>query len=331
MDGGSFITAAQETHARHIEVINRCMGAMVGSLMLEADVTDICLNPDGQVWVTRLGHDSQVAGTMRAGDASALIAATATTLGQTATKDTPIIEGELLTDGSRFFGAIPPIVTAPVFAIRKKASKIIPLEEYETKGLMTRNQRRVIESAIRAKKNIIVCGGTGSGKTTLINGILHAIGRLCPNDRILVGEDTRELQCSARNIVFLRTSSTVNLSRIVKAMLRMFPDRIIIGEVRTGEAFDLLMAWNTGHPGGVCSVHSDIVNPRAALDRLEMMVSMAMPGVPLQRLIANAVGLIICVSRMPDGTRRVTQIVSVEGFDGTDYQLRIEDESNATD
>jgi Flp pilus assembly CpaF family ATPase len=123
----------------------------------------------------------------------------------------------------------------------------------------------------------------------------------------------------------------LSLSDILAAMLRMFPTRIVIGEVRRGEAFDLLMAWNTGHPGGVCTVHSDIVNQRAALSRLELMVSMAMPNVPLQRLIAEAVGLIVCVKRMPDGTRRVTRIVSVEGFDGGDYLLKLEDETDAED
>jgi P-type conjugative transfer ATPase TrbB len=330
MDGGP-MTASRQVHARHVEVITRCMGDLVGGLMLEADVTDILLNEDSQVWVTRLGRDSHPVGFMPASDAESLIGAIAATLGKVATERTPVVEGELLTDGSRFLGIIPPNVKSPVFAIRKKASALIPLIEYERRGLMTPRQRHVILDAIRRRGNIIVTGGTGSGKSTLVNGILHSIGEETPEDRILIGEDTRELQCPAPNHVFIRTSRTVTLSDILAAMLRMFPTRIVIGEVRRGEAFDLLMAWNTGHPGGVCTVHSDIVNPRAALSRLELMVSMAMPNVPLQRLIAEAVGLIVCVKRMPDGTRRVTRIVSVEGFDGGDYLLKLEDETDAED
>jgi type IV secretion system protein VirB11 len=338
MDGGSFEvgrTAAQEVHDRHVEFILRCMGELVGGLMLDPNVTDIILNEDGQLWVTKLGVDSHPVGTMSASNAESLIGATASTLGKVATKETPIIEGELLTDGSRFIGIIPPVVKSPVFSIRKKASAVIPLEVYEQRGLMTAKQREVIVAAVRAKKNIIVTGGTGSGKTTLLNGILHSVAIETPEDRVLIGEDTREAQCSSPNHVFLRTCKGVTLSDVLAAMLRMFPDRICIGEVRRGEAFDLLVAWNTGHPGGVCSVHSDIVLPRAALSRLELMVSMsptAPPsGAPIQRLIAEAVGLIVCVKRMPDGTRRVTKIVSVEGFDGHDYILKVEDETNAED
>ena len=691
MDGGS-LTTSRQVHARQIDVITRCMGDLVGGLMLEADVTDILLNEDGRVWVTRLGRDSHPAGFMAPGDAVALIGATAATLGKVATGQTPVVEGELLTDGSRFLGIVPPNVRAPVFAIRKKASAVIPLIEYERRGLMTGRQRRVIEDAVRDRRNIIICGGTGSGKaqpdealvltptgfrriadlnvgspvlapdgrvcavtgvfpqgkktiyritfedgraaeccddhlwkvwtrtsqyipgaprhacgkrsmgwrvvalsdirrwfgirramfertavplvapfalertpqdlpippyalgaligdgdlgnsciklsspdqpvldrvladlpdyeavhirlgtvdyrfrlrerarisplrsklvelglfgrkshekfvpdiykwgsveqrlsilqglldtdgtttpgashvsfsttsrrlaldvqeiawslgaiakisnrqtyftgsdgrkkagrpsflvsivhpdspalfslprqverirpttlshrlritsiepvgvkparciavdhpdglyvtndyivthnTTLLNAILHAVAEQTPEDRVLIGEDTREAQCSSPNHVFIRTSATVTLSDILAAMLRLFPTRIVIGEVRRGEAFDLLMAWNTGHPGGVCTVHSDIVNPRAALSRLELMVSMAMPNVPLQRLIAEAVGLIVCVRRMPDGTRRVTRIVAVEGFGGGDYTLRAEDPADDQD
>lgn len=330
MDGGS-LTTSRQVHARQIDVITRCMGDLVGGLMLEADVTDILLNEDGRVWVTRLDRDSYPAGFMAAGDALALIGAVAATLGKVATAQTPIVEGELLTDGSRFLGIVPPNVRAPVFAIRKKASAVLPLVEYQRRGLMTGRQRRVIEDAVRDRRNIIICGGTGSGKTTLLNAILHTVAELAPEDRVLIGEDTREAQCSSPNHVFIRTSATVTLSDILAAMLRLFPTRIVIGEVRRGEAFDLLMAWNTGHPGGVCTVHSDIVNPRAALSRLELMVSMAMPNVPLQRLIAEAVGLIVCVRRMPDGTRRVTRIVAVEGFGGGDYTLRAEDQADDQD
>jgi P-type conjugative transfer ATPase TrbB len=319
--------STSEVHGRHLEVITRCLGELVGPLLLEDGVTDIVLNPDGRLWVTRLGHDSRPIGIMRAGEAEALIATTARTLGCVATRESPIVEGELLVDGSRFEGIIPPVVERPVFAIRRKAGAVFPLSSYETQGQMTCRQRRVIEAAVLGRRNILVSGGTGAGKTTMVNAILAAVATLTPRDRIVGIEDTRELRCAAEDAVFMRTHGAVTLRHLLRAALRLFPFRIVVGEVRGAEAFDLLMAWNTGHPGGVCTVHSDIVNPRAALTRLEVLVSLA-TGAPMRRLIAEAVGMIVCVERGSDGVRRVSRIVSVEGFDGTDYVLRVEDQED---
>ena len=317
----SFSGGIQTVQARQVEVVTRLLGETVGPLLLAADVTDIVLNDDGTLWVTRLGQDSAPVGAMAAHEAEALIAATARTLNTVVTRQSPIVEGELLIDGSRFEGIIPPVVTRPIFAIRKKASAVFTLGQYVERGLMTRRQRRLIEKAICQRRNVLVCGSTGSGKTTLGNAILAAIDELTPAHRIIGIEDTRELQCSARNAVFMRATETVTIRQLLRAALRLFPDRIIVGEVRGAEAFDLLMAWNTGHPGGLCTVHSDISHPRAALTRLEILVSLATTA-PMQRLIGEAVDLILCVERCPDGTRRVSQLVSVEGFDDSDYVLR---------
>jgi type IV secretion system protein TrbB len=311
---------SQLVHLRQVEVVTRLLGETVGGRLLEPDVTDIVLNDDGSLWVTRLGRDSEPVGTMDEREAESLIAAVARTLNTVVTREHPIVEGELLIDGSRFEGINPPVVTRPIFAIRKKASAVFTLDQYVERGQMTRNQRRVIEKAIRQCRNILICGSTGSGKTTLSNGILDAIAALTPQHRLIGIEDTRELQCKARNAVFMRSTDTVSIRQLLRAAMRLFPDRIIVGEVRGAEAFDLLMAWNTGHPGGLCTVHSDITNPRAALTRIEILVSLATTA-PMQRLIAEAVGLIVCVERSADGQRRVTQIVSVDGFDGHDYQL----------
>jgi type IV secretion system protein TrbB len=331
MISDTYSVSGREIRERHLESIQRMMGELVSSLMLDVTVTDICLNPDGKLWVTRLGSDAEYGGDMQPSQAMKLIGATAKTLGQVATENSPIVEGELLTDGSRFEGIIPPIVTGPAFSIRKKASAVFSLATWESRGLLTAWQRNVIEDAVRRRKNILVVGSTGSGKTTFANAILSAISEITPHDRIVIIEDTRELQCPASNVIFVRTREVsdadaekgvkpITIQKLLRTALRLFPKRIAVGEVRSAEAFDLLMAWTTGHPGGVCTLHADYVTPRAALTRLETMMVMGI-GKPIPRLIAEAVGLIICLDRGDDNVRRVTQIVSVDGLDGDDYKL----------
>jgi P-type conjugative transfer ATPase TrbB len=316
----SFSATNHQVRARQIEVVTRCLGNTIVKLLLEDDVTDIVLNADGRLWVTRHGQETAPVGVMEASVAESLIAATARTLGTVVTRDNPIVEGELLLDGSRFEAVLEPVVSRPTFAIRKKASALFPLSLYVDRGYMNRAFRRAIESAIRQRKNILICGGTGAGKTTLGNAIIYGIVEISPSHRIIGIEDTRELQCAAENSVFMRSTDTISIRQLLRVAMRLFPDRIIVGEVRGAEAFDLLMAWNTGHPGGLCTVHSDISNPRAALTRLEILVSLATTA-PMQRLIAEAIGLIVCVERCPDGTRRVTQVVSVDGYEDGDYVL----------
>jgi Flp pilus assembly protein, ATPase CpaF len=201
-----------------------------------------------------------------------VIETVASMLDTSITKENPIISGELPLDGSRFEAQIPPIVEAPTFAIRKKALLVFTLQDYVDKGIMTATQHDWIISAVRSRKNILVNGGTGTGKTTLANAILHAISVETPEHRVVVIEDTRELQISAPNVVSFRTSDQIDMTRLLKSTMRMRPDRIIVGEVR-GKALDLLKAWNTGHPGGVGTVHAN--DARAALTRVSMLIQEA--------------------------------------------------------
>jgi type IV secretion system protein VirB11 len=313
----------RETAQRRVGHINRLLGDLVGGLLAEPDVTDIILNPDGRLWVTRLESGSDCVGTMTASQAESLIAAIASTLHIVATRDSPVVEGELLIDGSRFEGVIPPVVAAPAFAIRRKASAVFPFARYVERGQMTGRQRDLIEAAIVRRDNILAVGGTGAGKSTLVNAIIEGIVRLSPQHRIVGIEDTVELQCAAENALFMRATTKVTIRDLLRVAMRMFPTRIIIGEVRGPEALDMLMAWTTGHGGGACTVHSDVSTPRGALTRLETMISLATQS-PMQRLIGEAIGLIVCMERTESGHRRVNQIVSVDGFDGTDYHLRTE-------
>lgn len=324
-----------EVDQRNREVILRLLGPLVGTLLLEDDVTDIILNDDCQLWVTRLGQPSRIVGVMDTYDADSLICAQADALGFVATRQTPIIQGELLIDGSRFIGIRPPVVKNPIFCIRKKASALFSLGQYVERGIMTPKQQRIINRSVRNRSNILVVGGTGSGKTTLVNGIILTIVESCPDQRIIGIEDTTELQCQAENSTFMRTTdSGINLQSLLQASLRMFPDRIIVGEVRGPEALDMLMAWNTGHPGGVCTLHSNITRPRAALQRLETLVSMSdhAPKRGIEKIIGEAVDLIVCIERVPGG-RRISSIHAVVEYDGKseDYKLVPEELINPDD
>lgn len=220
-------------------------------------VIEFSVNNDGTVWLEKLGEPMKQIGTMSSSNVMSIINLVADSFGTIANAQTPIVEGEFPLDDSRFEGIAPPISERGMFSIRKRASQLITIEEYVDQGILEKEHLEFINSAIKQKFNIVVAGGTGSGKTTFVNALIHQIGVLCPEDRIGIIESTRELQCASLNKFFLRSTSYVSETALVKAMLRLRPDRIIFGEVRGNETQDLLMAWNTGHPGGICTIHSD--------------------------------------------------------------------------
>ena len=228
----------------------------------------------------------------------------------------PIISGELPIGGHRFEGLLPPVVSAPTFTIRRRASRLIPLDDYVKSKVMTQAQASVLRSAIDSRMNIVISGGTGSGKTTLANAVIAEIVAAAPDDRMVVLEDTAEIQCAADNVVSLHTSDTVDMARLLKSTMRLRPDRIIVGEVRDGAALTLLKAWNTGHPGGVTTIHSNTA--MSALRRLEQLTAEASHQ-PMQDVIGEAVDLVVSIERAGKG-RRVREIIHVEGFSNSHYR-----------
>jgi type IV secretion system protein VirB11 len=310
------ISTRDEQARRIAESMRRQLGSLC-ELLNESDVVELMLNADGTVWVDRLGQPMQPAGAMLPATAESFIATVASTLRSTVTRENPILECELPLDGSRFEALIPPVVSAPVFTIRRRASAVFPLREYEQRGIMTARQRRAIETAVALRHNILVVGGTGTGKTTLANGIIGHIVRASPGHRLVVIEDTAEIQCAAKNALIMRATDTVDMQRLLKATMRLRPDRIIVGEVRGGEALSLLKAWNTGHPGGVCTVHAN--HARAGLQRIEQLIA-EVSQTPMPALIAEAVNLIVSIVKTDSAPgRRIEEVVTVTGLADGNY------------
>ena len=291
-------------------MLRTALGAEVAAWLEEPSVIEVMLNPDGRLWVDRLG--AGLAATdcrMCAADGERIIRLVAHHVGAEAHSGSPRISAELPEGGERFEGLLPPVVTAPSFAIRKPAVAVFTLADYVAAGIMSDRQANALAAAVSARKNILVAGGTSTGKTTLTNALLAEIA--FTGDRVVLIEDTRELQCAAPNLVSLRTKEGVaSLSDLVRSALRLRPDRIPIGEVRGAEALDLLKAWGTGHPGGIGTIHAG--SALGTLRRLEQLIQESVVTVP-RALIAETIDVIAVLVR--DGTgRRLAELAEVRGL-----------------
>ena len=322
------LSARDEQARRLAETLSRQLGGTLCGLLLAPDVVELMLNSDGRVWADRLGREMEPVCQMASAAAESLIATVASTIRSTVTRENPILECELPLAppfcGARFEAVIPPNVSpGPVFTIRRKASAVFTLDQYVAAGIMTPRQCVAIKQAVRERLNILVVGGTGTGKTTLTNAILAYMAEVAATDRLVIIEDTSEIQCSAENAVILRATDTVTMLRLLKTTMRLRPDRIIVGEVRGGEALALLKAWNTGHPGGVCTIHANThANAaRAGLARIEQLIQEASSS-PMRDLIAEAVDLIVSIAKAGNKPGRLVQeVVSVNGIADGAYQL----------
>ena len=310
----------REQQQRLQEKLRRELGLNVLTALGDPDITEVMLNPDGSLWVESERDGMRDTGARISGiQAENLIGTVASMLGAVVNASSPIVEGELPLDGNRFEGILPPVSTAPVFVIRKRPGVVYTLDDYVTAGIMEPWQAEVLRGAVRTRQNTVIAGGTASGKTTLANALIHEMVMLGGQaERFVILEDTRELQCSARNAIELRTGDVADLTRLTRVTMRLRPDRIVIGEVRGAEALALLKAWNTGHPGGLTTVHAN--SAAAALVRLDALIQEA--GVPPQpQLIVEAVDLLVFIARTAEG-RRVRELATVTGCDPvTGYRL----------
>ncbi|WP_238325869.1 P-type conjugative transfer ATPase TrbB [Bryobacter aggregatus] len=321
--------------------LRRELGETVLRSLADIRTEDLVLNPDSRLWVKRQGEGFQCIGEMSPAQAQTAMGTIAAQKGTVIHHDRPILETELPIDGSRFEGLMPPVVSRPSFAIRQRPRRIFTLDDYEVAGILSDsqdplNRRRwrsqfqhtvrglshaeVIRAAVAEKKNILIVGSTGSGKTTLVNAILEALVQLAPDDRVISIEDTIELQCPVKNYVDLRAVGNVTMLDCLRACMRLKPTRIVVGEVRGAEAHVMLKAWNTGHPGGVATVHAN--DALSGLVRLESLVAEA-TSAPMQSLIAEAVDLVVFIDEEADlaAGRKVRQLLLVNGYENGQYSV----------
>ncbi|GGL09767.1 P-type conjugative transfer ATPase TrbB [Caulobacter rhizosphaerae] len=304
--------------SRSHRMLRTALGPRLLAQMEDPGVAEVMLNPDGAVWIDRFDVGLRSAGlSLSAADGERIIRLAAHHVGVEVHAGRPRLAAELPGGGERFEGLLPPLVSGPTFSLRKPASMVFALDAYVEQGVMSAQQARTLADAVLERRNILVAGPTSSGKTTLVNALLAQVAAL--DERVVLIEDVRELQCPARNLVALRTRDGVaSLADLVRSSLRLRPDRIIIGEVRGAEALDLIKAWGTGHPGGVATLHAG--SALGALLRLEQLIQEAVVTVP-RALIAETIDLVAVIAGR-GAQRRLVDLARLGGLgpDGA-YQL----------
>lgn len=302
--------------------LERELGDRLLYLLNDNTVTDIARNSDGRMWVKRFGEAYQPIEAMNDTQAFSLISTVATLLNDEANVRNPIIEGELPIRQCRFEGLLPPLVASPTFSIRRPSPIIRPLDEYIGSGILDRGQARLLEHAITTRQNIVVVGATGSGKTTFAATLLEAMAKLTPNDRIVLLEDTIEISLTNRHCVSIRTDKRHDLGDLIRVVLRLDPERIIVGEVRDSAALHLLKLWWSGHRGGLVTLHAEgnPTTPEARvkpLYRLEQMIGGQAQVANPQQFIAEAVDLLVAIAPIDRPPyRRITAISQVGWAEG---------------
>ncbi|WP_198017221.1 P-type conjugative transfer ATPase TrbB [Methylocapsa acidiphila] len=307
-----------EAISRGARMLRTALGPAIASFLEDPAIVEVMLNPDGRLWIDRLSSGLADTGErLSAADGERIIRLVAHHVGAEVHPGSPRVSAELPETGERFEGLLPPVVAAPAFAIRKPAVAVFTLDDYVAAGIMSQAHSAILRTAVAARKNILVAGGTSTGKTTLTNALLAEVAKTA--DRVVLIEDTRELQCEAQNLVALRTKDgVVSLSDLVRSSLRLRPDRIPIGEVRGAEALDLLKAWGTGHPGGIGTIHAG--SGIGALRRLEQLIQEAVVTVP-RALIAETID-VVAVLAGRGSERRLAELVHVTGLGPAgDYAL----------
>ncbi|MFT8815548.1 P-type conjugative transfer ATPase TrbB [Acetobacter fabarum] len=299
-------------------MLRTAMGPAIAAHLSDPATIEVMLNPDGRLWTDRLaGGMTDTGEILSAADAERIVRLVAHHAGAEVHAGAPRVSAELPT-GERFEGLLPPVVAASSFAIRKPAVAVFTLGDYVAANIMTEAQAEWLRTAVMARRNILVVGGTSTGKTTLVNALLAEVAKT--EDRVVLIEDTRELQCTAPNLIAMRTKDgVITLSELVRSALRLRPDRIPIGEVRGPEALDLLKAWGTGHPGGIGTLHAGSV--LAALYRLEQLIQEAVVTVP-RAMIAETIDVVAVLSGR--GTaRRLSELAEIDGLDPATGAYRI--------
>ncbi len=312
-------TRNADVEQRQVSALRAAFGPLILASLKDPQVVEVRVNPDSRVWVDRHGQGRSQVGTTSAEESETIIRLMANYVGKVVNTHQPRLSATLPETGERFQAFMPPIVHAPCYTIRKRPDVVFSLDSYVERGILTQAQLEVIRHGAEDRKNFLICGGTGSGKTTLANAILAEPAY--QNARVLIIEDTRELQPSSLDHIQTLTKDApqpVTMTDLLHDALRMSPDRIVVGEVRGGEALDMIKAANTGHPGGVATVHAD--SARQALTRIEQLVGEVAVNVP-HHAIAEAIDIIVDIQRTPTG-RSVRSVCTVGGYTASaGYQI----------
>lgn len=306
-----------DTQRRVVEALRHAMGATIRAGLDDPDVIEVMVNPDGRIWFDRIGQGREPTDqVLSPADAESILRLLADHAGVVVTDERPLVSASLPLTGERFQGIFPPITATPSFAIRKPARAVFRLDDYVRRGQLTPGEATTLRRAIADRLNILIIGGTSSGKTTFANALLAEPA--FSEDRVVIIEQTQELQCSAPDCLPMLTREIeprVTTRDLVVASLRLRPDRIVIGEVRDGAALEMIKAWNTGHPGGLGTLHAN--SPIDALYRIEDLIGEVSERVPY-RAIASSINMIVEIKRTPEG-RRVTGIMRVAGWQDGRY------------
>lgn len=319
------------THAIHSESKRRLfdklyddLGDRIHHALQDEDIHEVMLNPDGQLWLDSATKGLVKIGHLTATQAFAMIHSLAGIHGFVVDQYSPQLEADLpffkSMQGERFTAQVPPIVASPCFSLRKKSHGVFSLDDYIESGRLTPQQADVLKQLIEERRNILVCGGPGSGKTTVTNALILEAVKSDENQRILILEDVPELQCKASNVVAMLTSETVKLTGLLRAAMRMRPDRILIGEVRGAEALDMLKAWNTGCPGGICTVHAN-----GAVEAIQRIIDLAMEAgltIPPVQLVLHTIHAVVSVSRKGSQKGFINNILTVENYQDGKFSFK---------
>lgn len=300
---------------RHINMLETAFGDAIMSFLRDPNIIEIMLNPDGQIFIDQLREGKKFSGiSIPSEQAENIVKLVASYKNYEIHEKTPMVATEIPFLGARFQGWLPPVVRAASFAIRKRATHIFTLEDYVANGILQAKQAKFLKEAVLDRKNILIVGGTGTGKTTFANALLDVLKGT--DDRILILEDLPELQLTAEDVVFMNTTDMVGMRDLVKGSLRMRPDRIIIGEVRDGAALELLKAWNTGHPGGISTLHANSIESTPY--RLEDLIREVV-ATPPHHLIPQAIDLVVFIERKKDGSRKIQGLAKLTGYEQGKY------------
>jgi P-type conjugative transfer ATPase TrbB len=310
------MTNFTESQHRLYEKLSRDLTKEVVSFLGDKDINEIMLNPDGKLWVDRASQGQLCVGSLTKAQAFSIMNAVAGIHGFVVSQHQPRLEAELpyygVMKGERFTGQVPPVVSAPCFTLRKKSEMIFTLKDYVSSHRLTESQAAVLCQLIHDRKNILICGGPGSGKTTVTNALIVEAVKADENQRFLILEDLPELQCNAPNKVAMLTSDDVDMTGLLRAAMRMRPDRILIGEVRGKEALDMLKAWNTGCPGGICTVHAN--GAEEAIQRiLDLTMEAGLVATPIQ-LVLHTIDAIVSVVRKGSQKGFIHEILSLGDY-----------------